>query len=390
MSKLTELMSSESDPRAIVGVGASAGGLEAFTQLLSSLPIDTGLTFVLVQHLDPRHDSILPELLSSCTRMPVVQVTEGASVKPNHVYVIPPNTTIAISGGVLHLSPRRVSNERHMPIDVFFSSLAEDQKGNGIGVILSGAASDGTLGLGAIKAEGGITFAQDDTAAFDGMPRSAVAAGGVDFVLPPKQIAAELAAIARHPYQAAHRTPNPETEITEVAALTKLLTLLRISKGVDFSQYKSPTVQRRIMRRIVLAKVPDLEHYLELLRQTPTEVDTLFNDLLINVTEFFRDPAVFAAIKETAFPAILKDRTAGMPIRVWVPGCSTGEEVYSIAVTLVEYLESWNLVNSIQVFGTDVSEAAIERARGGRRRGNAGFAGATAAFLHQDRVWLPD
>jgi two-component system CheB/CheR fusion protein len=308
-------MSSESGPRAIVGVGASAGGLEAFTQLLSSLPVDTGLTLVLVQHLDPRHDSILPELLSSRTRMPVVQVTEGMSVKPNHVYVIPPNTTMAISGCVLHLSPRGPSSGRHMPIDVFFSSLAEDQKGNSIGVILSGAASDGTLGLGAIKAEGGITFAQDDTAAFDGMPRSAVVAGVVDFVLPPEQIAAELAAIARHPYQATHRTQSLGTEIAEGAALTKLMTLLRISKGIDFSQYKSPTVHRRVMRRIVLAKVPDLEHYLEFLRQTPTEVDALFNDLLINVTEFFRDPAVFAALKETAFPAILKDRTAGRLIR---------------------------------------------------------------------------
>jgi two-component system, chemotaxis family, CheB/CheR fusion protein len=373
-------MSSDSDPRSIVGVGASAGGLEAFTQLLSGLPVDTGLAFVLVQHLDPRHDSILPELLSSRTRMPVVQVTEGTSVKRNHVYVIPPNTTMAISGRVLHLSPRRVSDGRHMPIDVFFSSLAEDQKGNSIGVILSGAASDGTLGLGAIKAEGGVTFAQDDTAVFDSMPRSAVVAGAVDFVLPPEQIAAELAAIARHPYQSTDRPPNPETEIVEGAALTKLLALVRISKGIDFSQYKSNTVQRRIIRRIVLAKVPDLEHYLELLRQAPTEVDALFNDLLINVTEFFRDPAVFAAVKETAFPAILKDRTAGSPIRVWVPGCSTGEEVYSIAITLVECLEGRGSDESIQIFGTDVSEAAIERARGGA------YAEAVAASVSPDRL----
>ena len=357
-------MSAEIDPRAIVGVGASAGGLEAFTQLLAALPVDTGLAFVLVQHLDPRHESILPELLATRTRMPVVQVTEGLRVMPNHVYVIPPNTVMAISAQVLHLSPRLPPNGHHMPIDVFFSSLAEDQKSKSIGVILSGAASDGTLGLGAIKAEGGITFAQDDSATFDGMPRSAVIAAVVDFVLPPEKIAAELAAIASHPYPAVPGR-GPETELAVGDALTKLVALLRAAKGIDFSQYKSPTVQRRIMRRIVLTRVSDLERYLEFVRTTPNELDALFNDLLINVTEFFRDPAVFATLKETAFPAILKDRKARMPIRVWIPGCSTGEEVYSIAISLVEYLESRGLDHPIQIFGTDVSEAAIERARAG-------------------------
>jgi len=358
-------MVSETGPRAVVGIGASAGGLEAFSQLLRNLPVDTGLAFVVVQHLDPRHPSILPELLSTRTQMPVVQVEEGTAVMANHVYVIPPNTTMAVSGGVLHLSPRGPSSGRHMPIDVFFTSLAADQKDNSVGVILSGAASDGTLGLGAIKAEGGITFAQDSTALFDGMPRSAVVSGVVDFELPPEQIAAELAAIARHPYQSSHHPADHETAMEGGTTLPKLLTLLRISKGVDFSQYKSPTVRRRIMRRIVLAKLPDLEHYLEFVRQTPGEVEALYNDLLINVTEFFRDPAVFAALKETAFPVILKDRQPGTPIRAWVPGCSTGEEVYSIAISLVEFLESRGRDEVIQIFGTDVSEAAIEKARAG-------------------------
>src|SRR5712691_1394595 len=358
-------MSRENGPRAVVGIGASAGGLEAFSRLLRGLPVDTGMAFVLVQHLDPRHESILPELLSSRTPMPVVQVTEGTQVRPNHVYVIPPNTTMAISGCILHLSPRGAPDGRHLPIDIFLTSLAEDQKTNSIGVILSGAATDGTLGLGAIKAEGGITFAQDETAAFDGMPRSAVLTGVVDFVLSPEHIAAELAAIACHPYQATSIPAAPETAIADDATLHKLFALLRTSKGIDFSQYKPPTVLRRITRRVVLAKSPDLEHYLELLRQTPGEVEALFNDLLINVTDFFRDPAVFAALSETAFPAILKDRDAGKPIRAWVPACSTGEEVYSIAISLVEYLENTGRDDSIQIFGTDVSEAAIERARAG-------------------------
>ncbi len=357
-------MSPEIRPRAIVGVGASAGGLEAFTQLLAALPVDTGLAFVLVQHLDPRHDSILPELLASRTRMPVVQVTEGMRVKPNHVYVIPPNAIMAISAQTLHLSPRLPPNGRHMPIDVFFSSLAEDQKSNSIGVILSGAASDGTLGMGAIKAEGGITFAQDDTATFDGMPRSAMIAGVVDFVLSPERIAAELTVIASRPYPGVHR-PDSETEVAEGEALTKLVALLRTSKGIDFSQYKSPTVHRRITRRIVLSRALDLENYLEFVRKAPSELDALFNDLLINVTDFFRDPDVFAALKERAFPALLKDRKVATPIRVWIPGCSTGEEVYSIAISLVEYLDSHGLDYPIQIFGTDVSEAAIERARAG-------------------------
>ena len=372
-------MAPEPALRAIVGIGASAGGLEAFGQLLHGLPVDTGMAFVLVQHLDPRHESILPELLSSRTQMPVVQVTDETAVRPNHVYVIPPNTTMAISGSVLHLSPRDASPERHMPIDTFFRSLAEDQKSNSIGVILSGAASDGTLGLRAIKAEGGITFAQDGTAAFDGMPRSAVHTGVVDFVLAPEQIARELAIIARHPYQVARVPEEPEAAIADGATMQKLIALLRVSKGVDFSQYKPATVLRRTMRRMVLTKAADPEEYLEFLRRTPGEVDALFNDLLISVTEFFRDPVVFDALKEKAFPKVLNERQAGQPLRIWVPGCSTGEEVYSIAISLIEYLEDCGRDEAIQIFGTDVSEAAIEKARAGT------YSDAAVASVSQER-----
>jgi len=374
------IMSAESDPRAIVGIGASAGGLEAFSRLLRSLPTDTGMAFVVVQHLDPLHSSILPELLASRTRMPVVQVTEGTVVKPDHVYVIPPNTTMAISGCVLHLSPRGPSSGRHMPIDVFFASLAEDRKGSSIGVILSGAASDGTLGLAAIKSQGGITFAQDDTALFDGMPRSAVVSGVADFVLPPERIATELAAIACHPYQGASQTPDRETTIAGGATFSKLLAVIRTTKGIDFSQYKAATVERRIMRRIVMSKSSNPEEYLAYLRQTPGETEALFNDLLIKVTEFFRDQAVFLALKEKAFPLILKDRQAGTPIRVWVPGCSTGEEVYSIAISLVEYLESAGRDETIQIFGTDVSEAVIDKARAGN------YSEAAASSISPERL----
>ena len=354
-------MSPENGPGAIVGIGASAGGLEAFSTLLRNLPADTGMGFVLVQHLDPRHQSILPELLAGRTRMPVVQVAENTEVRPNHVYVIPPNSTMVISRGVLHLLPRGPS-ERHMPIDTFFTSLAEDRKHASIGVVLSGVASDGTLGLRAIKAEGGITFAQDDTATFDGMPHSAIHMGVVDSVLPPDRIAEELAAISRHPLQSA----EGGTAVADEPTMQKFFALLRTSRGIDFSQYKRPTVQRRLARRMVLMKAGDPEEYLEILRQTPGEVEALFNDLLINVTEFFRDPPVFDALKETAFPMFLTERRAGeQPVRIWVPGCSTGEEVYSIAISLAEYLESNNRDDAVQIFGTDVSPAAVQKARQG-------------------------
>src|SRR5581483_4564364 len=247
-----------------------------------------------------------------------------------------------------------------MPIDTFFYSLAADLKQNAIGVILSGTASDGTLGLRAIKAEGGITFAQDQSAKFDSMPRNAVTAGVVDFVLSPSQIARELSALAKH----SSRT-NAAPPIEKLPAYNKLMSLLRSTTDVDFLQYKQATVRRRLMRRLLLHRMDDLDQYLNFVQQNPKEVHGLYEDLLINVTEFFRDPSVFEALRQLAFPAIMKDRKPGDPIRVWVPGCSTGEEVYSLAISLVQFLEAIGAEYPLQIFGTDISERAVDKARTG-------------------------
>ena len=345
----------------VVGIGASAGGFEAFGELLNALPDDTGMAFVLVQHLDPRHSSALAGLLGHRTKMPVVEVAHGTVVRPNRIYVIPPNANMSIARGALSLTPRPEPGGRYMPIDSFLRSLAEDQKGKAIGVILSGAATDGTLGLKAIKAEGGITFAQNESAKFDGMPRNAVAAGVVDFVLPPDEIARELAAIARHPY----RTGGAAPSFQETHAFQKILGLLKTTVGVDFSQYKPNTLLRRMERRIVLQKAGDPDHYFRILQQNPAEVRALSEDLLISVTEFFRDPPAFDALKESVFPAIVRERQPGQPIRVWVPGCSTGDEVYSIAICLIEYMQDAGLNFPMHIFGTDASERSIQKARAG-------------------------
>jgi two-component system CheB/CheR fusion protein len=346
----------------IVGVGASAGGLEAFSELLRNLPTTTRMTFVLVQHLDPHHESILAELLGNYTRMPVVQVQDGVHVEPDRVYVIPPNATMVLLDGSLRVSrPAQELSHRRRPIDEFFVSLAENMHNRAIGVILSGAASDGTLGLKAIKAEGGITFAQDTTARFDGMPRNAIAAGVVDFVLPPRRIADELARLAHHPMS----VPAPETLLGDSSAMQRILAVVRSRAGIDFRLYKQATVQRRVARRIALRTVITLEDYLDIIQRDPGEVDALAEDLLIKVTEFFRDAAEFEALKANVFPVMAKNRAEHEVLRIWVPGCSTGEEVYSIAIALLEYLEAEGLSRATQVFGTDASEGVIARARAG-------------------------
>ena len=353
--------SSHAAASTVVGIGASAGGFEAFGELLTALPGDTGMAFVLVQHLDPHHTSALAGLLAHRTKMPVVEVSQGIVVRPNSIYVIPPNANMTIARGALRLTPRPEAGGRYMPIDSFLCSLAADQKGKAIGVILSGAATDGTLGLKAIKSEGGITFAQDESAKFDGMPRNAVVAGVVDFVLPPDAIARELAAIAGHPYRRGGAAPD----FQETRAFQRILGLLKTAAGVDFSQYKPNTLIRRMERRIVLQKAGDPDHYFRILQQNPVEVRALSEDLLIGVTEFFRDPSVFEALKEGVFPAIVRERQPGQPIRVWVPGCSTGDEVYSIAICLIEYLQAASLDYPIHIFGTDASERSIQKARSG-------------------------
>jgi two-component system CheB/CheR fusion protein len=347
----------------IVGIGASAGGLEAFKQLLTHLPVDTGMAFVLVTHLDPKHESILPELLARATQMPVSEVQDGTSVAPDHIYVIPRNMSMAIEGGVLRLRPRQERQGRHRPIDSFLQSLAEDQGHWAIGIILSGTASDGTLGLQAIKAEGGITFAQDpQSAKYDSMPRSAITAGHVDFILTPGGIAQELRRISRHPYVT---SSQEEASSTGQNGFLKILVLLQKAKGVDFTDYKANTLRRRITRRMVLNKLESMEGYARLLRENAAEVEALYQDILINVTSFFRDPATFAVLKERIFPHIAKHRTPDEPIRIWTLGCSTGQEAYSIAIAFAEFVGDQPEHIPVQIFATDLNERSIEKARAG-------------------------
>ena len=350
----------------VAGIGASAGGLEAFTQLLKHLPLDSGLAIVLVQHLDPKHGSMLTGILSRETRMPVEEVQDGVSVQPNRVYVIPPNTGMTISGRILRLTPREQSASPHMPIDLFLRSLAGSCKNKAIGVILSGTGSDGALGLEAIKAEGGIVFAQDaKSARFDSMPLRALATGCVDFVLPPEQIAGELARIGQHPY-VMHPEPAPAGEAAEAGdELHKILALLRAAKGVDFSLYKQTTISRRIRRRLALHKIATLADYVRYLQDAPEELDALYHEILIKVTSFFRDAGAFEALKDTVIPEILKNRPAGQPIRIWVPGCASGEEAYSIAMCLLESRAEAGTNVPIKIFASDISDPAIERARTG-------------------------
>ena len=350
----------------IVGIGASAGGLEAVSHLLKNLPVNTGMAYILVQHLAPTHQSMLAELLGRETELPVIEIADGMGVKADHVYVIPPNTNLGILHGVLHLMPRSEQPGQHLPIDFFLRSLAAEMCNRAIGVILSGSASDGVLGLIEIKAAGGITFAQDeDTAAYSSMPHSAVAAGCVDFVLPPEKIASELVRIAQHPYLTPVSVKSVNPLPSEEDHLRKIFLLLRQHSGNDFTFYKQSTILRRIKRRILLHKLERLEDYLRYLQSTPVEVDNLLSDLLINVTSFFRDPEIFTELKKKIFPSLMKDRSNNSPIRIWVPGCSTGEEVYSIAICLFEFLGDMASNTAIQFFATDLDEEAVEKARRG-------------------------
>ncbi len=351
----------------IVGIGASAGGLEAFSELLSNLPVEPTMAFVLIQHLDPKHPSILSDILSRTTRMSVVEAKHGMRVEPGHVYVMPPNARMTIAGEVLHLGPRSDDRGPQLPIDHFLRSLAEDLGSRAIGVILSGSASDGALGLKAIKAEGGTTFAEaPQSAKFDSMPRSAVASGAVDFVLPPKAIAQELTRIGRHPYLGQTRAaPSPEAPVSGPDAFDEILRKLREKSGIDFMLYRQTTIRRRIARRMMIHGLDTLEGYLGYLEAHPSQVHALYNDLLVNVTRFFRDPEAFRVLQRSVFPRILKQRPADAPIRVWAPGCSTGEEAYSLAIVLLESLGDADGIVPIQLFGSDVSETAVVKARAG-------------------------
>jgi two-component system CheB/CheR fusion protein len=351
----------------IVGIGASAGGLEAVTQLLLHLPQDIGMAFVLVQHLDPKHESALTALLSRVTPMPVSEAEDGTLVQPGHVYVIPPNKKMGIDNRTLRLLPRGNGSDLHAPVDYFYRSLAADQSGQAIGIVLSGTGSDGTQGLEEIKAAGGITFVQsEDSARYTGMPASAGGSGCADYILPPEKIAKELIRIGLHP----QLIPALVTEEEKLLPMDgdefkQICALLHGHSGVDFSHYKPATLRRRISRRMVLQKLETLKEYTQFLREHQAEVEALFQDILICVTGFFRDAKMFEVLKKKIFPKILKSRQSNAPIRLWVAGCSTGEEAYSLVIALVEFLEKEGARCPIQLFGTDINESVINRARAG-------------------------
>lgn len=350
----------------IVGIGASAGGLEAFSELLRALPADTGMAFVLIQHLDPTHPSRLDEALGRTTSMPVGEIVDGMKVEPDHVYVIPPNADLTLSNGKLSLlPPAREPRKPHLPIDHFFRALAEACGHRAIGVVLSGTASDGTEGLKAIKAAGGVTLVQDPaTARFDGMPRSAANAGVVDLVLPLDELAAELTRLGRHPYLSG-REHDPFAGRRGEDDLPDLFARLRAATGVDFGEYKTTTIKRRLARRLALHRLATLHEYVRFLAEHPEEATALCEDLLIHVTSFFRDPDLFETLQRQVFPELLGQKPEGAPLRVWVAGCSTGQEVYSLAIALFEALAESGSKRAVQIFGTDVSEAAIEFVRAG-------------------------
>jgi two-component system, chemotaxis family, CheB/CheR fusion protein len=342
----------------IVGIGASAGGLNAIQKLLENLPENTGSAFIVIQHLAAGQESMLPEILSRSTKMPVNKVVSGMPIEIDHVYVIPAGAVMTINSGLLKLKPK---GESFKPIDEFFHSLASERKTQAIGVVLSGTGTDGTEGLKYIKAEDGITFAQDPkTAQYPDMPRSAIAADSAYFILPPEQIAKELFRIAKHP-EIVRRKVEPkelprEENLTDIQTI---FTLLQASFGVNFANYKRSTVDRRIARRMVLNKIDTQTKYIAFMRTHKEELQALFDDLLIGVTGFFREPNTFELLKEKVFPKILQNNH---PIRVWIPGCSTGEEVYSLAIAIVEFKEENNILDhQIQIFGTDVSEKTLKK-----------------------------
>ncbi len=354
-------------PFPVVAIGASAGGLEAVTQLLQNLSPTTGMAYIYVQHLSPDHESILVALLSKITEMKVQDIEDMEEMMPNNIYVIPYNKDIEVRDGHIKLIPRPKNNSSNLSIDVLFSSLAETHKENVIGIILSGSASDGTRGLREIKEAGGITFAQDDSARFAGMPQSAIASGVVDFILSPKEIAKELIWMSKHPLlkrKAAKLTPEDEIENSD-PHLKNILQLLAKKKSVDFSHYKMNTIKRRILRRMLIHKIKTLKLYTEFLAKKNNEVEMLYQDLLINVTDFFRDTDTFQFLKTTLLPQLLKRKASGETMRIWVAACATGEEVYSIAMMLLEIQDHKTKDIPFQIFASDLSGEAIAEARNG-------------------------
>lgn len=352
----------------VVGIGASAGGLEAFEQLLREMPPDSGHALVLVQHLDPTHTSLLTEILQRSTTMAVIEATDKAAVLANHVHVIPPNCDMMIIQGRLRLHPPREPHGLRMPIDSFFRSLANDQAEYAVAIILSGSGSDGTLGLRAVHDAGGLCLAQQpDTAKFAGMPQSAIQAGYVNQVLPVAQMPAALASVARALHSTIAGTPDDtEAHGASDKGLERILALLRVGCGHDFTQYKRNTLRRRVERRMTVRSITDMAAYARYLQQHPGELKLLFREMLINVTSFFRDSEAFALLKTEILPPLMKDRAFDNPLRIWVAGCSTGEEAYSIAMVLRELMEGISPELRVQLYATDLDDEAITTARAAR------------------------
>lgn len=353
----------------VVGVGASAGGLEAFARLLAELPANTGLAFVLVQHLEPTHESNLAEILQRRTKMPVAQVTDGMPMESDHVYVIPPDAQMRVSAGSFVLSPRPAGPTPSMAIDVFLESIAQEYRNRAIGVILSGAASDGTRGMAAIRGENGIGLVQDpSTAEYPSMPQSAINAGAADLVLGIADLAREIMRLSAHPYVRSESEAPARLETgsaPDAGDVTPILERLHEIYGLDLTHYKRPTMARRVERRMVMHHVDTAPDYLALIDADPDEAALLLRDVLVRVTSFFRDPEVFAALPTEVFPQIVGDGSDGRPVRVWVPGCATGQEAYSIVIELIEYLESVGSSRAIQVFASDLREDDLVIARRG-------------------------
>jgi two-component system, chemotaxis family, CheB/CheR fusion protein len=348
-----------------VGIGASAGGLEAIEQFLSNVSDTSGMSYIVVQHLDPTHKGMLPELLQRISKMKVSQVKKSTLVVPNCVYVIPPNKTMTISKGVLHLHKPVQARGQHLPIDIFFQSLGDDQEELAVGIILSGMGSDGSLGLRAIKEKKGIAIVQEPgTAKFDSMPRNAIDYVAADIVAAPNEIPSRLAEFLK-------QIPVLRTDLNlgtkEKSSLEKIINLLRAYTGNDFSLYKKNTVYRRIERRMTIHKIDKIGSYVKFLNNNPKEIEILFKELLIGVTNFFRDAIVWENLKENIIPDLLSTLEPGSILRAWVPGCSTGEEAYSLAIVFKEALEKINPHGgfSLQIFATDLDNEAIEIARKG-------------------------
>jgi two-component system CheB/CheR fusion protein len=350
----------------IVGIGGSAGSLEALVQLLGALGPDTGMGFVFVQHLDPTHQSMLADILTRSTRLPVHEARDQMPVLANHLYLVTPNRDLEIAGGILRVITRADAPALHMPIDHFFRSLAEDIGPQAIGVVLSGTGSDGSRGLLAIKAAGGMTFAQEPVSAkYDGMPRAAIASGELDFITPPEQIAVELNRLGSGQGPVPVQTGPAELTHRDEEELRLILTAVNTATGVDLSFFKPSNLLRRIDRRMLLNHFDSLEQYRQLVRENAAEARALHHDILIGVTSFFRDGGSVEGLANLVFPAIVKNRSKDQPIRVWVAGCASGEESYSIAIALTEFLDGRLGNIPVQIFATDISEEAIEQARAG-------------------------